>query len=358
MSGDLEKGATTVAAEPDAGSGDAAPSYRAPGVETEAPSGGGLPGVLRFFVVPLVLVGASVAVFAGLGALVGEGPPGPADLVERIATGGKNARWQAAQELSNQVHQGVLDPRRDPALSAALGRAFVRARAEGDDPRILQYLARLLGRSDPAAAGPVLREALADGNPDVRVFVIAALAEMGDPGDVEAILARLSDLDPAVRAVAAFAGASLAAANGGAARPEWRAPLRAALDDASVDVRWNAALGLARLGDPAAADLVWRMLHRDYVRGHLAPAEGAGGGFLSPAGADPATPEQRTETVLLNALSAAFRLRDRSMLDGVKALESDPSDAVKDWALRASAALEEEVAAKGAVAQRTRVASR
>ncbi len=331
------------------------PDFRGPGVDTGDAPGGALPGVLRFFVVPLVLVAASLAVFAGLGALVGQGPPTPPELVRTIAEGGKNARWQAAQELSNQVARGDLDLARDERLSRILAEAFEKARAAGDDPRIVEHLALLLGRADPAVAGPVLNAALADGNPDVRIFVIGALAQQGRAADLGPILARLDDLDPGVRAVAAFSAAGLMA-RGGGGDP---GPLRRALRDPSVDVRWNAALGLARIGDPAGADLVWSLLHRDFVRANLRVVGGEGAGFLALRGADPAGPEEREELVVMNALSAAYRLRDRSMHDGVKALAaSDPSGPVRDWAMKAAAELEREAREKGPLPQRTWTAAR
>ena len=344
---------------PAPGGADEGPQFRVAGVDTGDAPGGALPGVLRFFVVPLVLVGASLAVFAGLGALVGQGPPTPAELVRTIAEGGKNSRWQAAQELSNQVARGDLDLARDERLSRILADAFEKARAAGDDPRVVEHLALLLGRADPAVAGPVLRGALADGNPDVRIFVIGALAQQAGTADVDLLLARLEDLDPGVRAVAAYSAAD-AMSRRGTGKDEWRAALAKALRDPSVDVQWNAGLGLARLGDAAAADLVWNLLHRDFVRANLKTGEGSGaGGFFAFRGADPAGPEEREEFVVLNALSAAYRLRDRSMHDGVKALAaSDPSDSVKDWARKAAERLEQESREKGPLPQRTWTAAR
>jgi hypothetical protein len=348
---------TDPATGPAAG-GAGGPSFRGPGVETEGPRGGVLPGLLRFFVVPLVLVGASLAVFAGLGAVVGRGPPEAADLVARISTGGKNARWQAAQDLSNRVHRGEVDLRRDVRLAEAVAAAFSRARAEGDDPRVLQHLAVLLGRAAPAVGGPALAEALADGNPDVRVFVAAALGQAGDPGRLATLLPALGDPDAGVRAVAAFSCGALAEAAGPEGREAGAAALLPGLADPELDVRWNAALALARLGRPEAADTVWSMLHRDYVRRNLR-GEAPGGGLLAPGGTDPAGPADREEAVVLNALSAAWRLRDRSMADGVRALAAgDPSDAVRDWAMRTASALEEEARARGPVSQRTWTAAR
>jgi hypothetical protein len=329
------------------------PTFRAPGVETEEPSRGFLPGVLRFFFVPLLLVGASLAVFAGLGALVAQGPAGTNDLVRQIAEGGKNARWQAAQELSNQVARGEVDLRRDASLSGAVTEAFRKARSDGDDPRVLQHLAVLLGRSGQPQAGAALVEALADGSPDVRIYATAGLAEFSDPATVDAIARGLQDLDPGVRAVSAYAAAAIAADHGGAGSA-LESALVAALEDPSVDVRWNAALALARLGRPQGADLLWKMLHRDYVRASL--RKGDGGpvvGLFAAGGTDPSTPEEIETLVVRNALSAAWRLRDRSMVGGVKALAaSDPDHGVRDWAMKTRDLLEREIADRGPVAAR------
>jgi HEAT repeat protein len=340
------------------GAAPGAPSFRAPGgVQTaEEPPTGLLPGVLRFFFVPLLLVGASVAIFAGLGALVAEPPEGPEELVRAVAEGGKNARWQAAQELSNRVHRGDLDLRADERLAGSLAAALDAGREAGDDPRVLQLLAALLGRSHPGAARPALVRALADGNPDVRVFAAAALAESGDPAALPALLARVTDLDDGVRAVAVYAAAVLGEKAGPAPSPELADALGRAIRDPSVEVAWNAALGLARLGDPGGSDLLWAMLHRDYVRANLLPrADEAGrAGFLAAGGSDPATTEDREDRVVLNALSAIYRLRDASMLPAVRDLaERDGKMEVRGWALRTREVLEAAAKERGPVRERT-----
>jgi len=322
-------------------------------VDTEGPRGGLIPGILRFFVVPLVLVGVSVALFAGLGALVGQGPPSTHDLLLRISEGGKNARWQAAMELSNRVYQGEVDLARDERLVLSIAEAFRRARVEGDDPRILRYLSRFLARSPLPAVAPVLEEAVGDGSPDVRMFAAEALAERGDPAALAVLLPRLSDTDAGVRTIAAWAVPLLASKGGADAAVAVRPALLRALGDDAVDVRWNAALGLARLGAPGGEDQVWQMLHRESVRALVEAGATGGGGILSVEGADPATPAQLEERVVANAVSAVYLLRDRSMLDGVRRLaEADPSDRVRDFALKTVAALEEEVARRGPLPQR------
>ena len=345
----------TPGPEQDAGPAPEGPSFRAPGVmeEPEAPVGF-LPGVLRFFVVPLVLVGASVGVFAMLGAVVNREPAGTHELVQAIAEGGKNARWQAAQELSNLIHRGDLDLRADESLTATLAEALDRARTSGDDARVIQHLSVLLGRGHPVPARPALERALADGNPDVRIFALGAIVELGDPASAEALAPRLKDLDPAVRAMAAFALPALLE-KGGGEHPGAREAVAAALGDPEVDVRWNAALGLARLGDPSGADVIWGMIHRGHVRRNLRSGESpAAGGFLAKSGTDPDSPQNREERVVLNGLSAVYRLKDRSMLPGVRELAAaDPSPTVQSWALKTQALLEEEVKARGEVPGRS-----
>lgn len=341
--------------------GGGAPTFRAPGVETEVRSTGFLPVLLRFFVVPLVLVSVSIAVFAGLGAVVRRAAPTTDELVDRVAAGGKNARWQAAQDLANQVARGEVDLRADPRLVHAVSDAFGRARAEGDDPRVVQFLSRLLARAPAEAARPVLEEALSDGNPDVRLHVLAALAELGDPAALPGVAARTADLDPGVRTMAVFAAALLCEKAPEPAAAPAREALVRALSDPAADVRWNAAFGLARLGRTEGADLVWQLLHRDYVRAHLETGDGGGlPALLAASGSDPATPGEIEERVVLNALSAAWRLKDRSMIEGVRALasEDERSPAVRDWALRTRDLLDAEIRERGPVEARTWVAAR
>jgi hypothetical protein len=315
-----------------------------------AGSGGFLPGILRFFVVPLVLVGASLAVFAGLGALVKQGSTPTKDLLDRVAEGGKNERWQAAMELANRVVAGEVDPAADDALAERVVVAFRAAREGGDDPRVLHLLSRFLAASPREDAGAALAEAAGDANAGTRIFALDALARRGDASSLDAALARTGDTDPAVRAMAVYATGILAAAAppGDTAAARAAEPLRAALGDDAVDVRWNATLALSRLGIPGGEDELWRMLHPEYLRRHVAPQESGAASLFSTEGADTASVEERTEGVLLNALSAVWRRRDVSMIEGVRALASAELGArVRDRALRTLEALEAEAKAKG-----------
>jgi hypothetical protein len=314
--------------------------------------------MLRFFVVPLILVSASLGIFAGLGSLIAQGDMKSTDLVDRIALGGKNERWQAAMELSNRVAAGEVDLLQDEALVTAIGEAFVRARAEGDDPRILRYLSRFLARSPNPAVSSALEDALADDHPDVRMYTVEALAQHGGPSTLGSLIPRLDDNDAGVRTVAAWAVSVVGDRAEGHLRVQAGDALRRSLHDPSGDVQWNAALGLARMKEPGGEDQLWALIQPSYVRSRIALPEADLGVLFSTTGSDPASPEELEAQVLRNALSAVYRLEDRSMLDGVRSLANDHRDpGVRDFAMKTRDALEKVVAARGAVPQRTWTAS-
>lgn len=336
--------------------GDAAsaPGPDVPEVVTEKAPSGLLPVMLRFFVVPLILVGASLAVFAGLGSLIARGDARSTDLVDRIARGGKNDRWQAAMELSNRVASGEVDLLSDERLVAAIAESFVRAREEGDDPRIVRYLSRFLAVCPGQGVRSVLEDALTDGDPDVRLYAVEAVARHANAASLGAITARLSDTDSGVRTMAAWAVPEVAVKGDDRIREEAAGALLRALHDPVDDVQWNAALGLARMGRPGGEDVLWALLHPDYVRSRLTAPAGATASLLGSGGTDPATPAEREATILRNALSAVFLLGDRSMLEGVRTLaDGHVNPGVRDFAMKTRDALEKAVAARGAVPQRT-----
>jgi HEAT repeat protein len=126
----------------------------------------------------------------------------------------------------------------------------------------------------------------------------------------------MSDDDPAVRKVAIFA---LGQTRDTSAIPA----LRPRLEDAVEDIRWNAALALAVLGDPSGREVIAQMLDRS----HLDRIEGI-------------TEDQKTAAIV-NALQAVYLLRDATSIDKVRELSrSDPSLRVRDVALKTLEAIE------------------
>jgi len=222
--------------------------------------------VLQFFVFPMSIVAVCVAVFVIFGLIAGESKTAR-DYLAEVRTGGANRRWQAAFELSKSLQSHGDKAREDPRFAEEVMRAFEESKT--DDPRVRRYLAVALGRLGDRAAVPALRKAAepagagGTSDPETQIYAVWALGAIGDPAAVPDLVALAGSEDAGLRKAAIHA-------LGVFDTEEARAALHAALEDAVEDVRWNAALALARRRDPLAAPVLLKMMDRS----HLASVEG------------------------------------------------------------------------------------
>src|SRR5262249_40932765 len=88
---------------------------------------------VQFFLIPLAVVGITVAVYVGFRSLLADDRKAQ-DYLAEVRNGGSDRRWPAAYELSRLM----ADPqvRAAPALAPALGKALVDA--TGCHPRVRQ----------------------------------------------------------------------------------------------------------------------------------------------------------------------------------------------------------------------------
>ena len=156
----------------------------------------------------------------------------------------------------------MADPkvRADKTLAPALVKAFQESK---NDPDVRRYLALAIGRLDPplpADAVADLTHALDDPDSQTRISVIWALGSSGD----EAVVSRLiplyhaQDTDAGIRKMVVYALGALP----GDTQID---TLRTALQDSAPDVRWNAAVALARHGRNEGATVLHEMIDRAYV---------------------------------------------------------------------------------------------
>lgn len=283
--------------------------------------------VLQFFVFPLAIVAVCVAVFVIFGLIAGESR-GARDYLAEVRGGSVNRRWQAAFELSK-----VLQARKDPALSdPRFAEEAVRLFRESgtDDPRVRRYLALALGRLGDARAVPALLEAVEEGaakerpvDAETQVYAVWALGAIGDASALPALVALAGGADPGLRKAAVHA---LGAFPGEVAQ----AALVKALSDATEDVRWNAAVALARRADPRAAPILLEMMDRT----HLADLDRRLRETGLPEGL---TPEQREEA-MLQAVAAATVLPTPALRSALERLrDGDENLKVREAARRALA---------------------
>lgn len=276
--------------------------------------------VLQFFIFPMSIVAVCVAVFVVFG-LVATGPKDPRAILAEVRTGGglfNIKRWQAAYALANALESeaDLAKARRDPQFVPDVIALYRETEnGTGDDLLVRRYLAMALGRLGDARAVPELRRTVqAVGRADAQTVIYAAWA-LGAIGD-RAALADLLEL-----ARSDDAGLRKAAVHALGPFPEAREVLAAALADAAVDVRWNAAVALARQGDARAVPVLLQMMDRGQL-----------------AGIPDLSPEQRDGAVM-EAVRASASLRDAQVRAALeRAREGDPSLKVREAARLALAA--------------------
>lgn len=219
---------------------------------------------VQFFLIPLAVVAVVVAVYGGFRMMVTDERT-PEEYLLDVRAGGRERRWPAAYELSRLMGDPATEERH-PALGEALVDAFVDSR--GDDPRIRRYLALAIGRlrTPPAGTVEALAAALDDPDSETVISVVWALASLGDEAVVPRIVSMYQSSDAGVRKMAVYALGVLP--DDGA-----HTTLRAALDDPTPDVQWNAAVALARHGDSRSSRVLARMLDRDHVAGLVTASE-------------------------------------------------------------------------------------
>jgi HEAT repeat protein len=271
--------------------------------------------VLQFFVFPMSIVAVCVAVFVVFGLIASEGK-GAREYLDEVRTGSTNRRWQAAFELSKLLQAGKDPTLTEPRFGEQVIAAF--QEAADDDPRVRRYLALAIGRIGDTRAVPALLAAVRQPAPgaqgtdaETRIYAVWALGVLGDSAAVPDLALLTSADDAGVRKAAVHALGSFRS-------PEASAALTRALDDPVADVRWNAALALARRGDAAAAPTLLEMTDRSRL-----------------AGVAELRPDQ-LEDVMLQAVAAAASLPQPGLRDALESLrERDPSLRVREAAGRA-----------------------
>jgi HEAT repeat protein len=270
---------------------------------------------VQFFLIPLAVVGITVTVYVGFRSLLTDSR-GAQDYLTEVRNGGSDRRWPAAYELSRLM----ADPkvRADRTLAPALVRAF--EAAKDDDPRVRQYLALAIGRLDPplppeAVAG--LTKTLDSADSDARISAIWALGSSGDPSVVPKLQPLYESPDQGIRKMVVYALGALP----GEAQV---VTLRTALGDTSPDVRWNAAVALARKGRHDGVPVLRQMLDRQYVEQAVKR--------------DVRQDEDRDPIadVMISGLRAAATLKDEALKPSVTTLsQQDRSMKVRQAAMEA-----------------------
>ncbi len=262
---------------------------------------------LGFFIFPMLLVIGAVGVFLLFGLIAHEDKTVDEYLAE-VTGGGINEPWQGAFGLANKL---VLDEslQGDPAIARRIADTLDHPNAA--DPQVRTFLLLALGRVGHESSIPVLLPYLADADADVRLKTLWAIGNIGEPaasGSAVDVAEALQDEDAGVRGYAAYVLGTLG-------NPTVTESLEIALNDPIGQVRWNAAVALARLGSDAGMGELRRMMDRNYV---------AEGGELNP---------QQQQDALVAAIQAVTMLNAQDVQDDLMQLrDNDPDPRVRETA--------------------------
>jgi HEAT repeat protein len=270
---------------------------------------------VQFFLIPLTVVAVTVGVYVGFRSLLSDSRTAQ-DYLAEVQNGGTNRRWPAAYELSRLMSDPKV--RADRTLGPALVKAY--EQSKDDDPRVRRYLALAIGRLDPPMSEDAVRElskALDDPDAEARITAIWALGSSGDASVVPKIEPLFESSDPGIRKIVVYALGALPGT-------DQVRTLETALQDSVADVRWNAAVALARKGNHDGVPVLKQMLDRSYVE-HAVTRE-----------ASVESDQDPVSDVMISGLRAAAALKEPALKPSVSTLsQSDASMKVRAAAIEA-----------------------
>ena len=207
-----------------------------------------------FFLIPLIITIFGVMFFFMFKVLTYE-TSAPEDYLTDIQIGSATKRWQAAFELSKLLSNPEIVPTDEGFKNKMIS---IYEHSIHDNPMVRTYMALAMGRTGQQEYGPTLMNGMNDKDKGSRLAAIKALG--------------LLAYAPAVNGIQEFAdekysnaerlAATIALGNMG---DKSLIPiLQKLLDDEEPNIRWDAAIALAKLEDSSGVEVIVNLLDRSY----------------------------------------------------------------------------------------------
>ena len=191
----------------------------------------------------------------------------PSDLLDNIQSGSTTKRWQSAFELSNMLDASKIQNKN--LFNSKLVALYEKSKY--DDIRVRTYLALAMGKTGDLYFGPYLTEAVKN---DVDLTNrIAAIRSLGMlKYDKSCKILKDVILNSKFDSERLSAIISL----GVIGNKKYRKVLVQMLDYEEPNIRWDAAIALAKMGDNSGIDIIINLLDRKCYESYPSMSDGSG----------------------------------------------------------------------------------
>ena len=211
--------------------------------------------VHSFFVVPFLIAAFGVLIFFIWSLLTYESKSIEEYIID-IKVGGATKRWQSAYELSRLLNNKDQYPISDRFANEMLS-AYEYALLD-PNTQVRQYLIRAMGQTKDLRFLETIKSAIDQDNENVIADAVYALSFYNEYSNVNIISKLIFNSSSLVRNRVAVALGEMPKTSGTFA-------LKDLLNDTEPNVRWNAAISLAKHGDSSGKNEILNLLDRDYL---------------------------------------------------------------------------------------------
>jgi HEAT repeat protein len=207
-----------------------------------------------FFLIPLMITIVGLMFFFMFKVLTYE-TNSPIDYLTDVQYGAASKRWQAAYELSKLLSNPEFVPLDNNFHNRMIA---VYKHSIHDDPMVRMYLALAMGRTKNSIYGEPLMQGLNDKDKGSRVAAIKALGNLAYIQSIN----RLSEYTELDKSEEERLSATISLGNMGI--QSVTPILKKLLNDEEPNIRWDAAIALAKLGDRSGSKVIDNLLDRKY----------------------------------------------------------------------------------------------
>ena len=209
-----------------------------------------------FFLIPF-MIAVFGAVFFLLFKFITYETNSPEDLLNQVKVGSASKRWQSAFELAKILNNPDADP-----LTASFKAQLISAyeRSGHDEALVRSYLAMAMGSTKDTIFGKILVSGLEDETLETRVAAIQAIGFLKYYPATKSIRNLIETTDTQTEKLTATI------ALGMIGDPSTIPHLIKLLEDEEANIRWDAAIALAKMGDNSGAYIIERLLDREYLK--------------------------------------------------------------------------------------------